>query len=165
MKLVFISVIISFFLDSIITSFIPIDSILLPLFSLISLIIIYPYFHKEENSYLIFSFLLGLLYDIVYTDTIFLNTFIFLLIAFIIKLINEYISNNMFNVSIMTLLIVIIYRIITYFVLVIINYLTYNFHDLLVCIYSSLILNVFYGISLYLITDFVSKKYKIDKIE
>jgi len=165
MKLVFISVIISFFLDSILTSFIPIDSILLPLFSLISLIIIHPYFHKEENSYLIFSFLLGLLYDIVYTDTIFLNAFIFLLLAFIIKLINDYISNNMFNVSIMSLLLVIIYRTITYFVLVIINYLTYDFHDLLVCIYSSLILNVFYAILLYLITDFVSKKYKIDKIE
>lgn len=165
MKLVFASVIISFFLDSILTSLIPIDSILLPLFSLISLIIIYPYFHKEENSYLIFSFLLGLVYDIVYTDTIFLNAFIFLLIGFCIKLINEYISNNVFNVSIMSLLVVTIYRIITYFVLVIINYLKYDFNDLLVSIYSSLILNVFYGILLYLITDFISKKYKIDKIE
>lgn len=165
MKLVFASVIISFFLDSILTNLIPIDSILLPLFSLISLIIIYPYFHKEENSYLTFSFLLGLVYDIVYTDTIFLNAFIFLLIGFCIKLINQYISNNVFNVSIMSLLVVTIYRIITYFVLVIINYLKYDFNDLLVSIYSSLIFNVFYGILLYLITDFVSKKYKIDKIE
>jgi rod shape-determining protein MreD len=165
MKLVFISVIISFLLDSILTSFIPINSIFLPLFSLISLIIIYPYFHKEENRYLVFSFLLGLLYDICYTDTIFLNAFIFLLISFFIKLINEYISNNVFNISFISMLVITIYRIITYFVLVIINYLKYDFNDLLVSIYSSLIINVFYGIMLYLITDFISKKYKIDKIE
>ncbi|MGE5456682.1 MAG: rod shape-determining protein MreD [Ignavibacteriales bacterium] len=165
MKLVIISVIVSFFLDSILTSFIPIDSIFIPLFSLISLIVIYPYFHKEQNSYLKFSFLIGLLYDIVYTDTIFLNAFIFLLIGFCIKLIHEYISNNAFNISIMSLCVVAIYRFITYFVLVMINYLNYNFNDLLVSIYSSLIVNVIYGIILYLTTDFISRKYKIDKIE
>lgn len=165
MKLVITSVIVSFFLDSILTTFIPIDSIFLPLFSLISLIVIYPYFHKEENSYIKFSFLLGLLYDIVYTDTLFLNAFVFLLISFCIKLIHEYISNNIFNVSIMGLLVVTIYRIITYFILAIINYLSYDFNELLVSIYSSLIINVFYGIILYLVTDFISRKYKIDKIE
>ncbi len=165
MKLVIISVIISFVFDSIFSNIIPTDSIFLPLFSLISLIIIYPYFHKEENSYLKFTFLLGLLYDIAYTDTLFLNAFIFLLIGFCIKLINEYISNNIFNVSIMSLLVVIIYRFITYFVLVMINYLNYDFTNLLASIYSSLIINVIYGIILYLITDFISRKYKFDKIE
>lgn len=165
MKLVIFSVIISFFLDSILTILIPIDSIFLPLFSLISLIIIYPYFHKEENSYLKFSFLLGLTYDVVYTDTIFLNAFIFLLISLGIRFIHEYISNNAFNVSIMSLFTIIIYRFLTYFVLVMINYLSYDFNTLLVSIYSSLIINIIYGILLYLITDFISKKYKIDKIE
>ena len=92
------------------------------LFTLISLIIIYPYFHNKERNYFILSFLIGLLYDIVYTNTFLFNAIMFLIIAYIIKKINSYISNNYINVAIISLIIIIIYRLIVYLVLCLINY-------------------------------------------
>lgn len=162
----FIITIISFILEGILSKYISIESVLFEsLFTLISLIIIYPYFHNNENKYFVLSFSIGLLYDIVYTNTIFFNAFIFLVIAIIIKKINTIISNNSINVAIISLIIIIIYRILVYLILCLINYLNFNIRELLYAIASSLILNMIYSILLYLITDYVSKKRHIIKID
>ncbi|MDD2434996.1 MAG: rod shape-determining protein MreD [Bacilli bacterium] len=165
MKLVTLTVIISFLLDSIISYLIPTNSLLLPLCSLISLIIIYPFFHKETNNYLIWSFGLGLLYDIVYTDTIFLNAVLFLMIAYMIKMIYQYLSNNVLNVTIISFIVVVLYRSMVYLLLISVGYLNNDFNTLVTSIYSSLLLNIVYGIILYLITNYLSYKYKIDKVD
>lgn len=161
-----IVIIISFVLEGILSKYIPTNSLLFELlFTLISLIIIYPYFHNNENKYFGLCFFTGLLYDIVYTNTFLFNAVVFLIIGFIIKKINNVISNNSINVAIMSLIIIIIYRIIIYFILCLISYLNFNIKDLLYSIASSLVLNIIYSAILYLITDYISKKKHITKID
>ena len=119
-------------------------------FCLLSLFFIYP-FMKEIKNYIIISFILGLIYDITYTGTILLNAFIFLIIAFrIIKLYKTF-QMNLFNIIIINICLIILYRFITYLFLFTINTNPFNIITLLESIYSSLILNIIYILLTYFI--------------
>ena len=142
-------IIISFVLDNFISNFINHNSLFYPLFTLLSLIIIYPKFTKKLNKYYLISFLLGLTYDIAVTDTLFLNAFIFLLLSYIINYIFKTIPYNYFSVLIISIVSIIYYRLITYLVLLLLNYLNFNIVVLLKSIYNSLILNIIYITILY----------------
>ncbi len=161
-----IIVLISFILEGIISKYIPMNTVLFEsFFTVISLIIIYPYFHNKEKKYFTLAFFTGLFYDIVYTNTFLFNAIIFLVISYIIKKINAYISNNYINVAIISLIIIIIYRVLVYSILCLINYLDFNIKSLLYSIADSLILNMIYSVVLYLITDYISRKKHITKID
>lgn len=157
--------IISFLLDSIISNLINTNSMLLPLCTIVSLIIIYPYFNKNDISYLKWIAIIGLLYDIAYTDTFLLNCFLFTILALMVKGLNFFLSNNLLNTLIMTAILIISYRILTYIILLIIGYLDWNGMLLLKSIYSSLILNLIYATLIFLITDLISRRHKIRKAE
>ena len=80
--MIYLILVISFLLDNLISFFLNTNLLFNPLLSLVSLIIIFRYYHrKDENKYLITSFVLGLVYDIVCTDTVFLNAGIYLLLS------------------------------------------------------------------------------------
>ena len=142
-------IIISFILDNFISNFINHNSLFYPLFTLLSLIIIYPKFIKKINKYYLTSFLLGLIYDIAVTDTLFLNAFIFLLLSYIINYIFRKTPYNYLSVLIISFISIIYYRVITYIVLLLLNYLNFNLLTLLKSIYNSLILNIIYITILY----------------
>ena len=114
------------------------------LFTLISLIFIY----KKENRYLI-TLISGFIYDLVYTDTLFLNTLIFMLILLLIEFIFKYIRFNLVNTILVSILIIIIYRTSIYFILFIINYIESDIVNLLYGILYSLI-NVIFTTIIYL---------------
>lgn len=166
MQLAIIVTILSFFLESLVSNFVSIHSnLFLPLFSIVALVIIYPYFKKERSNYYKVAAILGLFYDIVFTDTLILNLFLFLMTAYFITKMNYMLSNNYFNVALMTVLAIAFYRSISFFVLVIIGYLPFSWFALGRGIMTSLVLNVIYAVILYGITDFISHKYHITKID
>ena len=76
-----IYVIISFLLDGIISNIVPFNlvdpSYFKTIYSLISLVIIYNYFDNKKK-YLSILVILGILFDIVYTNTFILNIIVFL---------------------------------------------------------------------------------------
>lgn len=159
-------VIFSFFFESIYSNFIAIDTPLLaPLFSIISLVIIFPYFNNNDFKYLKYCAIIGLCYDMVFTNTLIFNMIVFLSVGVIIKLVNIFISNNPLNVTLISLIAIVFYRVITYLVLVIINYISFNQDILFKGVYSSLLINIIYGVFIYLVTDFFSRKYKVSKID
>jgi rod shape-determining protein MreD len=159
-------IIISMLLESIISNFIALDSsIFIPLFSIISLVIIYPYFNNNDFNYLKYCTIIGLCYDIIFTNTLILNMVMFFVIGVVIKLINVFISNNPLNITLISVASIIVYRFFTYIVLVTIGYFKYDFDYLLKSIYSSIFINVIYAIIVYLIADYYSKKYRISKID
>lgn len=158
-------IILSLCLESIMSTLIPLNSFFTPLLSIVSLVLIYPYFANKDDDYLKTCALVGLIYDLVFTDTMFFNMIVFLLIGLLIKLINIVLSNNFINVMLITLITIIIYLTVTYLILAIIGYKTFNFHTLTATISQTLLLNVLYSFLLYLITDKISKKRKILKID
>mgnify|MGYP002624595016 CR=1 FL=1 len=155
-------VIFSFYLEGILSK-VTNTTFLIPLTTLMSLIIIYPFCNKMKKEYYLICFIIGLIYDIAYTNTLFLNACLFLLIGYLINLINIIITNNIFNVMIIGLIIIIIYRILNYFILVFIDYLEYDITLLIKSILSSILLNLLYVGILYKIIDKISKKYRIYK--
>ena len=166
MILIGLVVSLSFFLESICSNFINMNnSLLIPLFSIISLIIIYPYFNNDNLKFIYTCAVIGLFYDIVFTNTLIFNMVIFVAIGFVIKLINVFISNNPLNVTLISLICILLYRVTTYVVLVVIGYISFNSVTLIKGIYSSIVLNIIYAIIVYLVTDYYSKKFRIAKID
>ena len=87
------------------------------------------------------------------------------MIAFIISLLNIIFSNNIINIGFISVLVIAIYRIISYTILVMINYLPFDMNLLFHSIYSSLLVNILYAVILYFICDRISDKYHIEKID
>ncbi len=158
--IVFISII-SFMLDGILSRYILPNSLFIPLFTIVSLVIIYPYFNNNNYRYFRYIAIIGLLYDITYLNTLFFNFFIFMIIGFVIGLFNYLLSNNLYTSILITTVSIILYRIINYFFVVIFKNQSFNFLNLLESIYSSLILNIIYCITIYIATEWYSKKHKI----
>lgn len=143
--MIYLILVISFLLDNLISFFLNINLLFNPLLSLVSLIIIFRYYHrKDENKYLITSFVLGLVYDIVCTDTVFLNAGIYLLLSLFIIKFYKIFSYNLLNSAILLIIVIIIYRSITFLVLSNFNFISFNLYHLLQSISSSIILNLLY---------------------
>lgn len=143
--MIYLILVISFLLDNLISFFLNTNLLFNPLLSLVSLIIIFRYYHrKDENKYLITSFVLGLVYDIVCTDTVFLNAGIYLLLSLFIIKFYKIFSYNLLNSAILLIIVIIIYRSITFLVLSNFNFISFNLYHLLQSISSSVILNLLY---------------------
>src|SRR5574344_1473663 len=135
--MIIVIMIISFLLDGIISNIVGMNSILLPLTLLTSFIIIYPYFCKDNKKYLIYLIIAGVFYDLAYGDIYLLNVIIFPIMGLFISFLYDNLSTNTFTFILKLLLVVSIYR--------------------------SLLLNIIYGLILYLITNIISNKFKISR--
>jgi len=151
----------SFILDSIISNFISLNSLFIPLLTIMALIIIYPYFNSNKNKYLMVCFVTGICYDLIYTNTIIIHGFLFLVLGFVVIKLNLILSNNYVNVAIMALIVITIYRIVSYGLLLITANVSFDFLILFKSIYSSLILNIIYVSLTFIITDRIANKLKI----
>ena len=78
--LIFISIILENLSNIYLSSF----NYFVPLFTLLSLIFIYPCFKKEKYKYYIFSSITGFIYDLFFTNFFVLNVLLFFICAFII---------------------------------------------------------------------------------
>ena len=124
---------ISLILETIVSNVVGINSIFIPLFFIMSLILIYP---KED--YLIICFICGLIYDICFYNSLFINTISFILIGLLIPNLKKY------NIYLKSIIVIIFYRFISYFMLVLIGYTKFSINLLFKSIYSSIILNIIF---------------------
>ena len=118
----------TFILEGLISNYITIDLILF-------------YFYFKKNKY---PFLIGLLYDIIYTDTLFLHAFIFLIILFLIDKIKD--KNYLYFIFI-----ILIYHVLIYLVLLLIN--PFSIYSLIM-----LIRNIIINITIYILLHYLNKK-------
>lgn len=154
-------VIISFFLDGIVSNMIPINGIFYPLFSLVCIIVIYPYIKKED--YFKYAFFTGLAYDLIYTNTLVFNSLLFLILSFIISKLYILINDSNIGLIIITVISISIFRIISYLTIFITGNINFDINLLFKSIYSSLLLNVIYVIFLSTVTYLLNKKYRFNK--
>ena len=159
----YIVIVVSFILDSIISNFISLNSLFMPLCTLMALIIAYPYFNGNIKNYFITCFVTGVFYDLIYTDTIVIHGFLFLMIGYLITKLNLIMSNNYLNVVIMAIICIIFYRFVSYGLLLITANVDFSWLLILKSIYHSLILNIIYVFLVFIITDKISFKFRIKK--
>lgn len=155
----------SFLFEAMFTNLVGTNSIFIPLFTLTSLVLVYPYFKKKNFNYVLVCLILGIFYDIAFADSVFVNTICFGIIGGLNILIYNYVKYNIYTANIVNIIIIITYRIISYIVLLSINFITFNGNILFKGIYSSLLINIAYGIILYLIIDLLAKIFNKKRVE
>ena len=164
MTLSIIIIIVSFILEIILNNFLPYMmgdlSLFTPMFTLISLLLIYPLLKKNIKRYFITAFIMGIIYDLFFTNLLFFNGILFILIAYSIHLLYKYFEFNIINIAIEIVLIIIIYETTTALIILLFNLVPVTTSKLIYKISHSLISNIIYGELLYLIINHLPKKYK-----
>lgn len=153
-----ITLLISLILDGIISNIVSLNSVFLPLCTIISFIIIYPFYKKDLINYLINIIIIGIIYDLLYGNIYFINVISFSLVGIFIHYISSKFNYNYITLIIKIIFVICFYRIITYLISILFNN-NISLILLITSIYRSIILNTLYGLLLYYIYNHkVSKK-------
>ena len=160
----YIIMILSLLLDGLITNYTPYLvnnlSYFTPLLTLVSILLIYPFFRKDRQKYFIIAFILGFLYDLFYTNLFFFNAVLFLVIAYLNTMVQKWTSNNAFNLLVQAIGTIILYESLTGLVLFIYNMVPISFYKVYYKVIHSLALNVIYVEIIYFIIKLIPKRYK-----
>ncbi len=135
-------------------------SLFTPLLTLISIYLIYPFYKKKEQKYMITLFLTGIIYDLLYTNLIFYNAITFTIIGIISKYIYKHYEINYLNIIIQIILIVTIYESLNALIIILFNLVPMSISRLFYKITHSLLLNIIYSELLLLIINILPNKYK-----
>ena len=156
--------IISLLLDGILTNFLPYLendlSLFTPLLSVITIFLIVPFYRKDEKKYLINVFIYGIIYDLFYTNLLFWNAFIFLIIALIAIFIYKNYEINFLKIIIPLIVIITSYELINASIIWIFQLVPITFSKVIYKITHTLLLNIIYGELIYIILKIIPKKYK-----
>ena len=159
-----IIMIISLLLDGLLTNYLPYLvndlSYFTPLFTLISIFIVYPLYRKKEKEYFISIFILGFVYDLLFTNLLFFNAVLFVFIGFKIKYIIKNFELGYIKIIIYVLLIVIFYESLTALFLGVFNIVPITIDRLIYKITHSLLLNIIYSELLFIIIKLLPKRFK-----
>ena len=160
-----IYVIISFLIDGVMSNIVPFNLVdpswLKTIYSIKSLVFLYNYFDNQQK-YVSIIVVLGLFFDIVYTNTFILNIIVFLVIYIILSNLDYVITTNIFTINLKSIVCVSSYHILTYIILLLANYNSYSIKLLGIIILRSLIMTIIYTTISYLI---MNKIYDITKIK
>ena len=103
---------ISIILDGVLSNFLPYTvnalSLFTPMLTVVSIFIIYPFYTKKEKYYYLMAIITGIIYDLFYTNMLFYNAVIFLILAIITKYINKNFEVNYLNIIIQILVIILL---------------------------------------------------------
>lgn len=159
-----IILIISILLDGVLTNYLPFLvndlSIFTPLLTVVSIFLIYPLNRKKEKKFFILIFIVGIIYDLLYTNLLFLNGILFIIIGLISKAIYSNLETDYMKLMIYTIIIVISYETLYALILVIFNIVPISLYKLYYKISHTLLLNIMYTEIIYFIINKLPKKYK-----
>ena len=151
-----IYVILSFLLDSLMSNILPLNltdpSWFKTIYSVISLVILYNYFDNQKK-YLSILIVLGIFFDIIYTNTFIVNIIVFLIIYFILSQLDYIITTNIFTINLKSITCISLYHILTYIILLLANYNNYSIKLLGIILLRSLIMTIIYTTISYLIMN------------
>ena len=164
MIIITIILLISIVLYGLLSNFLPFLvnglSLFTPMLTVIAIFMIYPFFRKKEKNYFITIFIVGMIYDLLYTNLVFFNGVLFLIIGFISLEIYKNFEISYLKLIIYLILIISAYEILTGIILLVFNMVPVTLYKVLYKITHSLILNIVYGELIYLIINLIPKKYR-----
>lgn len=151
-----IYVIISFLIDSLMSNILPFNltdpSWFKTIYSVISLVILYNYFDNQKK-YLSILIVLGIFFDIIYTNTFIVNIIVLLIIYFILSNLDYVITTNIFTINLKSITCISLYHILTYIILLLANYNNYSIKLLGIILLRSLIMTIIYTTISYIIMN------------
>lgn len=155
----------SFILDIILSNVLPFMkgdlSIFTSLFVPITIYLIYPFYKNQELKYYIESFIIGIIYDLIFTNLLFFDGVIFLIISLVsVKIYKNFIVDKYKNIM-YVFLIIILYEFLMASIFLIFNLVPISFYDFVYKISHTLLINVVYGFLLYEIIGSGSRQKKL----
>ena len=157
-------IVISFVLEIILNNFLPYMasdlSLFTPMFTLISLFLIYPLLKKDLTKYFVISLILGIIYDLFFTNLLFFNGLLFLGIAYIIHILYKYLEINFINIILEIIIIIVLYELLTAISIILFNLVPITLPKIIYKITHSIIINIIYGELVYLIINLLPKRYR-----
>ena len=160
----YVIMIISLLLDGLLTNYFPYLvndlSLFTPMLTIISIICIYPFYQKQEKKYYITVFILGIIYDMLYTNLLFWNAILFLLLAVIIRFIYKNYEVTPIRLILYSISIISTYEALTGLFLFTFQLVPVTISKVIYKITHSLILNILYAEIIYGILKWIPKKYK-----
>ena len=155
----------SFILDIILSNVLPFMkgdlSIFTSLCVPITIYIIYPFYKNQELKYYIESFIIGIIYDLIFTNLLFFDGVIFLIISLVsVKIYKNFIVDKYKNIM-YVFLIIILYEFLVASIFLIFNLVPICFYDFVYKISHTLLINVVYGFLLYEIIGSGSRQKKL----
>ena len=155
----------SFILDIILSNVLPFMkgdlSIFTSLFVPITIYLIYPFYKNQELRYYIESFIIGIIYDLIFTNLLFFDGVIFLIISLVsVKIYKNFIVDKYKNLM-YVFLIIILYEFLVASIFLIFNLVPISFYDFIYKISHTLLINVVYGSLLYEIIGSGSRQKKL----
>ena len=163
-----IYLVVSFLLEGIMSNIFPSTlsniSYFTTIYIIISFAIIYPYFDNDKKFFILI-FIFGILFDILYTSTIFVNTFIFIIIGIVIKILYNVLPENVFMTNIISYIGIIIYHILSFIKLMITGYMDYSIILLFNIIIHSIFMTIIYTSISYFVIKFIYNKFDIKYIK
>lgn len=158
-----IIIVLSLILDGILTNYLPFMesdlSLFTPLLTVTSLVLIYPLLYKQQKRYFITIFILGIIYDLFYTNLLFFNGLIFLFLGFVIIKIYQLFGSGYIKVIITIILIIILYELLNVSIFLIFNLVPITLDKITYKISHSILLNLIYGEIIYIVLKLIPKKY------
>ena len=155
-----IIIFISFILDLYLSLYSQLIFNFIPLFTIVSLLIIYPFYYKNNNYYYKICLITGLLYDLLFTNTLILNMLLFLFMGLIISALYNNKENNILYGLLFNSFILLSYHLSIIIILILINYLSFSFLSIMSELLSVLIINNLYYIFIYLLINKILIKKK-----
>lgn len=163
-----IALIISIFLQGLMSRYFGYTYTDLSLFStiyvLIVLLIIVPYFSNKKKYFALVLFF-GFIMDVVYTDVFLLNVSLFVVAYYFSKAFHSFFPYNWLTVSVSNLLCVFMYHIISFLFLEVLGYDSYSFFNLFKILGCSVISTVIYSSLVYVIIEFVYNKFQLKEVK
>lgn len=157
-------VLISLLLDGFLTNILPYTvenlSLLTPSLTLISLLLIYPFYRKKEMKYTILILITGVIYDLLYTNLLFFNAILFYIVIKVMQYIYKKYEINYFIIIINTIIAITTYELLQVIIISIYNLYPITLYSLIYKIKSSLLLNIIYAELIYFIISIIPKKYR-----
>ena len=153
----------SFILDIILSNVLPFMkgdlSIFTSLFVPITIYLIYPFYKNQKLKYYIESFIIGIIYDLIFTNLLFFDGVIFLIISLVsVKIYKNFIVDKYKNIMYVFL---ILYEFLVASIFLIFNLVPISFYDFIYKISHTLLINVVYGFLLYEIIGSGSRQKKL----
>ncbi len=159
-----IIVLISLLLDGFLTNILPYTvenlSLLTPSLTLISLLLIYPFYRKKEMKYTTLILITGVIYDLLYTNLLFFNAILFYIVIRIMQYIYKNYEINYFTIIINTIIAITTYEVLQVIIISIYNLYPITLYSLVYKIKSSLLLNIIYAELIYFIISIIPRKYR-----
>ena len=157
-------VLISLLLDGFLTNILPYTvenlSLLTPSLTLISLLLVYPFYRKKEMKYTILILITGVIYDLLYTNLLFFNAILFYIVIKVMQYIYKKYEINYFTIIINTIIAITTYELLQVIIISIYNLYPITLYSLIYKIKSSLLLNIIYAELIYFIISIIPKKYR-----